>query len=112
MEKELSREEFYNLLKEVSVMSKDEGEKKYKMYYFGEGGLLVGKCPSNLNIIEVKGSKMRSDGDFGFLVISDNVQKGTFTGSALNKGVFKFMANRPYAECSYCYQSNNSKHHG
>ncbi len=108
MKKDLSREELDNLWKEVSVMSRDEGEKKYKKYCFDESGLLVGEYPSDQNIIEVKGSEMRLDGDFGYLVISGNVQKGAFTGSALNKGVFEFLANHTNVEWAYCYQSGST----
>ncbi len=108
MKKDLSREELDNLWKEVSVMSTDEGEKKYKKYCFDESGLLVGEYPSDQNIIEVKGSEMKLDGDFGYLVISGNVQKGAFTGSALNKGVFEFLANHTNVEWSYCHKKGST----
>ena len=108
MKKNLSREDLDNLWKEVSVMSSDEGEKKYTKYCFDESGILIGKYPSDHNVIDVKGSEMELDGDFGCLVISGTVQKGAFTGSTLNKNVFEFLANHTNVEWSYCYKKNST----
>lgn len=108
MKKVLSQEDLDNLWKEVSVMSWDEGEKKYKKYCFDESGILVATYPSDQNIIDVKGNEMELDGDFGYLIISGNVQKGAFTGSALNKGVFEFMANHTNVEWAYCYKKDST----
>lgn len=108
MKKELSREDLDNLWKEVSVMSGDEGEKKYKRYCFDESGILTATYPSDQNIIDVKGSKMELEGDFGYLMISGNVQKGAFTGSALNKGVFEFLAKHTNVEWAYCYKEGST----
>ena len=108
MKKNLSREDLDNLWKEVSVMSSDEGEKKYTKYCFDESGILIGKYPSDHNVIDVKGSEMELDGDFGCLVISGTVQKGAFTGSALNKNVFEFLANHTNVEWSYCYKKDST----
>ncbi len=108
MKKVLSQEDLDNLWKEVSVMSGDEGEKKYKKYCFDESGILVATYPSDQNIIDVKGNEMELDGDFGYLIISGNVQKGAFTGSALNKGVFEFLADHTNVEWSYCYKKDST----
>lgn len=108
MTKKLSRKELDNLWKEVSVASNEEREKQYKKYCFDESGILTATYPSDQNIINVKGSEMELDGDFGYLMISGNVQKGAFTGSALNKQVFEFLAIHTNVEWSYCYQSNST----
>lgn len=108
MKKVLSQEDLDNLWKEVSVMSGDEGEKKYKKYCFDESGILVATYPCDQNIIDVKGNEMELDGDFGYLIISGNVQKGAFTGSALNKGVFEFLANHTNVEWAYCYKKDST----
>lgn len=108
MKKVLSQEDLDNLWKEVSVMSGDEGEKKYKKYCFDESGILVATYPSDQNIIDVKGNEMELDGDFGYLIISGNVRKGAFTGSALNKGVFEFLANHTNVEWAYCYKKDST----
>ncbi len=108
MKKDLSREDLDKLWKEVSVMSGDEGEKQYKKYCFDESGILIGTYPSDQNIISVKGTDMELNGDFGFLMISGTVQKGAFTGSALDKSVFEFLANHTNVEWAYCYQSGST----
>ncbi len=108
MKKDLSREELDKLWREVSVMSGDEGEKLYKKYCFDESGILIGTYPSDQNIISVKGTDMELSGDFGSLMISGTVQKGAFTGSALDKSVFEFLANHTNVEWAYCYQSGST----
>ena len=108
MTKKLSRKELDNLWKEVSVASSEEREKQYKKYCFDESGILTATYPSDQNIINVKGSEMELDGDFGYLMISGNVQKGAFTGSALNKQVFEFLAIHTNVEWSYCYKNGST----
>jgi len=109
MKRDLSREDLDNLWKEVSVMSEEgEEKKKYKKYCFDESGLLVAEYPSDQNIISVKGSEMKLEGDFGYLMISGHVQKGAFVGCALNKGVFEFLADHTNVEWSYCYQKGST----
>lgn len=51
---------------------------------------------------------MKLEGDFGCLMISGNVQKGAFTGSALNKSVFEFLAKHTNVEWAYCYKKDST----
>ncbi len=108
MEKELNRTDLDNLWKEVSATSDEETEKKYKKYCFDESGILIGTYPSDQNIISIKGSEMLLDGDFGYLKVSGNIQKGAYTGSALNKRVFEFLANHTNVEWAYCYKNGST----
>lgn len=72
-------------------MSRDEGEKKYKKYCFDYNGLLVGEYPSDQNIISVKGSEMKLEGNFGHLGLKRQCTKRRFHRQCPQQGCLRVL---------------------